>query len=355
MLYQNLKNKKADFLRNIKKVLVKIFFFFIPKPTKIDCLDSLPKSIVILAQERLGDSILLTPLLKKLKQTLPNSEITVIVVSDDSYNFFLGDQNINHLIYAKQNYVKNLIKIRRQKYDLLFNTKDHLSFTFVILTAFIKARTKVGIYHKYHQNIYNYLLEISFHEHIVVKNCALLKFLKLDINEKDCRPYILEHQKVNREIIDFSDNQIATKKVIGINLSAGDVSREWSVDKWKDLLSKINMEIIVFSMPKRIKDKYYLEENLKNVIESPETPSINDVAYLMKKLKLIITPDTSLMHIASCYKIPVICLYRNNPLHHKRFYPYLTPHAKIISQTENIEDISVDEVVKTYKSIADNL
>lgn len=347
----NLENFKSDFLRNIKKLLVNLFLLFLPKVEKKTNLKKLPKSIVILAQERLGDSILLTPLLKNLKKKIPDVQISLVVFSKDSFNFFVDDKNVDKLFYLKKNYLKYLIEIRKKNFDLLFSTKDHFSFTFLIITSLINAKFKVGIAHKNHKNFFNHLIDFDFYEHIIEKNCALLKFLNLPMDKSNCRPYLLRTGKVKNEIITFAETELKNKKIMGINLSAGEISREWSTQKWREFISEIDMPVIIFSMPNRANDKKILEELFINVIHSPKTSSIYDAAFLIEKLSILITPDTSLIHIASAYNVPVVGLYRNNPLHYKRFYPYLVRHQKVISETGDIENISVNAVVSAFNKV----
>ena len=305
------------------------------------------RSIVILAQEKIGDAILLTPLIYNLRHSFRDLEITVVVFS--SKNAVLEkDQNINQLIIAKSNPFA-FLKLFRQKFDLLFNTKDHPSFTFLLCARLLRARYKVGFNHPKHAGFFNQMLKVDFYTHIIDKYCALLDHIGLKYSARDCRPYLPSTPHLPK--IDAFIKSHQSKELIGINLSAGEQSREWSLEKWTEFAQFIQLPTIVFAMPDRLYDKRSLENSFKHVLVSPETRSIFDIAHLIRCLKALISPDTSLIHVASCYNINVIGLYRYDRVHHKRFYPYLTQHEALISSTNRIEDIPVTTVANALKKL----
>jgi heptosyltransferase-3 len=70
------------------------------------------------------------------------------------------------------------------------------------------------------------------------------------------------------------------------------------------------------------------------------------VGVIIKQLDLLISPDTSLIHVASCFNVKVVGLYKSNVIHIERFYPYLVEHRTCISTTEFVDDIPVEDVKK---------
>ena len=61
--------------------------------------------------------------------------------------------------------------------------------------------------------------------------------------------------------------------------------------------------------------------SLDYVIPSYETQSILHLAALVKELDLVITPDTSIVHIASAFDKPVISIHENNQSSYTFFAP----------------------------------
>ena len=97
------------------------------------------QSVIILAQEKMGDAILLTPLIGLLRSTLPDIEIHVVTYSS-IYRFFKDDVNIQQVHRGKNHYWSFYKAIWGKRFDVLYSTKDHFSFTFVYQARLIPAR-----------------------------------------------------------------------------------------------------------------------------------------------------------------------------------------------------------------------
>ena len=93
--------KKFD--QKSKRILVKLMRFFLPDYQAKPKFDGPFSSIAILVQERTGDAILLTPLLRILRLSYPNLIIHLVIFSDEGY-IFENDKNVNKVIRAKKKY-----------------------------------------------------------------------------------------------------------------------------------------------------------------------------------------------------------------------------------------------------------
>ncbi len=299
-------------------------------------------SIIIIAQEKLGDAILLTPLLRNLRRALPHAEIHVAAMRRNIH-FFESDTNVDAVYRLKPNYISYFRALRKKRFDLLFNTKDHPSFTYLAQSRFIRARYRVGIYHPGHEGFFNHLIRMDHFRHIIEKNCRLLDFLGIPYDEEDTRPS-LPQGRISREMSTFLSD-ISGTEFLAANLSAGDRNREWPLEMWIDLLGRLERKVIILSTPDRVGDKRALEEMFDHVLPSPPTRSIFEAGEIIKHARLLISPDTSLIHAASCTATPVVGLYRADPNHTRRFYPYLVPNQSLVSTTDCISDIPVGDAL----------
>lgn len=333
-----------------KRLLIKLMLLILRPVKSKEKFEGPLESIIIIAQEKIGDAILLTPLLKNLKRLFPKIEIHIVAVSP-IFPFFENDPNVDIVHKVKQNYWAYFKSIRKKKFDILFSSKDHPSFTFLYQSRIIPARYRIGIFHPYHKGFFHHLIRLDFYQHIIEKNIAIFKFLDISITQEECRPYLPEGN-ISEEIKSFA-SKISKLKCIGINLSAGEKDREWSLQKWMEFLKEIDENVIIFATQDRTEDKQKLENLFEHVINSPATKSIFEAGHILQHLKLLISPDTALIHIASCFNISVVGLYRAQVEHVTRFYPYLIPNKTIVSSTRRIEDISVSQVVEAVKLMTD--
>ena len=131
-----------------------------------------------------------------------------------------------------------------------------------------------------------------------------------------------------------------TGKYIGINISAGHIGGHRSLEQWSQLIKSFTDEtFIILSAPKELEEKRKLEQPHTNVLPSPSTQNIYEVGEIVKKLKIRITPDTSLVHIAACSDTPIIALYRKYLADRTQFGPLSSLQKIIISPTPDIIDI----------------
>ena len=144
-------------------------------------------SIALFAQERFGDIIMMSPLIRGLKRAFPDCKIDIISVNQIA-DYLKHDKNINRVLKAKHpaKEVKNYL--HKHQFDLLFNTKDHPSVIFLYLTGTIKARQRIGLSHQEHRGFFNHLLTPPATGTTVQKYLSLLDFMNIHYTEKELCP-----------------------------------------------------------------------------------------------------------------------------------------------------------------------
>lgn len=345
------KQEKVSYQRKFKRAYQRMLLFIIGKLVPIRSKENpvnSPKSMLIFVQEKLGDAILTTPLFKNLKLRFPGARIHIVIFNKAS-NIFDKDPNIFQIHNYKHNKAATIKNLKKLHFDILFNTKDHPSMTFILLSRYLNARYKVGIDHRFHRNHYHHLSQVDFMAHTIEKNCSLLRALNIPVTSHDLKPYV-PPDYISKDVEAFADN-LPVHEVIGINLSAGSSEKEWPTEKWKELINNFDEKFIVFAIGNRMTDKHKLESGCDHVIKSPVTQSINDAAAMVKKLKMLITPSTGLLHVASCFHPKVVGLYRNDPSDHMRFAPFGVKYKKVIATDHLVSKVPVDEVVNAVSDL----
>lgn len=301
-------------------------------------------SIVLLSQEKYGDAILLTPLLKLLKERFPDTTLHVITFSRATHSFFLADRNIDRLHLAKGNTWCYYREITGERFDILFNTKDHPSTSFLVQSLIVRARKKIGIACEYHRGIYDYLVDLDFHSPVALKNCGLLTILGQSFQPGECRPYIPE-KPVSPAVRSFLGS-MEERTVIGINISAGGPARYWTEENWKKLADAFPLKrFIVFAAPGDRDVKTVLEQQCPNILSTPSTANLYEASLLAAKLRLLVTPDTAMVHVASCSGTPVLGLYGKAPQDQSRFKPFLVDYRIVVSPAAFVRDIAAETVI----------
>ena len=66
---------------------------------------------------------------------------------------------------------------------------------------------------------------------------------------------------------------------------------------------------------------------------------------------MLLSLDTSLIHLAAALGKPVLGLYNNDKLNHVRYCPYSTISESVISKTEFIRDIEPSSVIDSFSKL----
>ena len=111
-------------------------------------------------------------------------------------------------------------------------------------------------------------------------------------------------------------------KLIGLNSDASSQARSILDSEITEICRSIkqcdrNIKIILFSTIEKRKHMQALIDNadLDNVIIEHGTANIFDAAALTSLMKVMISPDTSFIHIASAFDIPTVAIYQNDADH----------------------------------------
>lgn len=339
--------KKRRFRQSFARLLQKMF----RRPLLQAPYTGPVNSVIILAQEKYGDAILLTPLLKQLKWHYPDCAVHVVTFSRATYTFFQSDRNIDRLHFTRSsNAWPYYWQLLSRRFDILFNTKDHPSTSFLVQSILVRARSRAGIDCEYHRGIYDYLIDLDFHTPVALKNCGLLDILGKPVQHNECRPYL--PQKPVSETVQAFLGSIAEHTATGINISAGGPTRYWTEENWKKLVGAFPGEtFMVFSAPGDRKQKQRLELQCPNITASPDTENLYEVGLLTDKLKLLVTPDTAMVHVASCRNTPLVGLYGIAQQDQSRFGPFMVPCRIVISATALVADIPLTEVIEAVKAM----
>jgi len=316
--------------------------------------DSTPKRILIVQVGKIGDMILTTPLFSGLKKIFPDYEIFVLT-SKVNNEIALTNPNVSGTIVYKKNIfsvLKLIFTLRKLKFNFWIDTKDEYSSTSKTLLKFGNYEKSLGFNTKL--DLFDVSLkEFVKSEHSVSYSLSPLFYFDNNFDACKLKPEItIPLQTVNKYSEFFG--KINKKKIL-VNVSAGSETRYWGTENWIEFIRQIdkNIEMILISDKK---DKEFADSLIKNHISDNLTyvdaDNIFEVAEVVRNCDVIVTPDTSIVHLASCFNKPIVAMFHNVEWVIKRYAPLSDVHRVILSKDKNsIADISVEEVLEKLKEI----
>ena len=272
------------------------------------------KSILIMRDDgKIGDMVVNTFVFREIKKKYPDIKIGVVTrkVAKEIIRY---NSNIDNIYEYKKNfnYLKKLgKKIEIEKYDLLVDFSLELREHQIMFINKCKCRINMGI-DKKNWNLFDISINDIKNEHITKRFCSVLEFLGVNNIDTSYEITIPNHIKNKIEYEIRNDYPIAI-----LNPFAASKHRSFNMETIKNILdlmltyTKCNIYIIGES-----KYSCYIEEIVKKYGKKRviylRLNNILEVAFLIKKSQLVITPDTSIVHIASAFKVRQIDIYRQD-------------------------------------------
>ncbi len=283
--------------------------------------------ILIIKLSAFGDVIQTIPSLTLLKNFLPWAEIHWAI---DKRNLPLIENHpfIKKVLPFSNAYFKNPIlfwnfrkELAKERYFALLDYQG--LFKSGIITFFAKAKWKAGFKNPREpvSFFYNFKYKISFENHAVKRYLYLTKtfleeILRIPVKEKDLEKALKESFLPVKTFQEKKFNLIFPYVVI--IPEARWESKLWPLFYWESLIESILKEypfLTVYLLGSHynrvLKDwSLRMQERFKNKVFSlvGET-ALEEVPFIIKRAKAVITVDTGPMHLASLLEVPTVALF----------------------------------------------
>ena len=276
--------------------------------------------VLILRFSSIGDIVLTTPVIRCLKEQLPEIEIHYCT----KINFKSIVENnpyLSKIFYYTDNLSALTTDLKSEKYDLIIDLHNNLR------TSILKL--KLGIESKSFRkmNFEKWLL-VKFkydkmnNSHVVDRYLETVKHLGVHNDNKGLDYFIPNQDEVD---INTIANHINTN-YIAFAIGGQHNTKKLPLTKMLELCNNIKLPIIVLGGKE---DEFIANEIInksknKSIYNACGKYNLNQSASILKQATKIITHDTGLMHIAAAFKKPIISIW-GNTVPKLGFTPYQTP------------------------------
>ena len=308
--------------------------------------------ILFIRQDRIGDVLISTPIFAALKNHYPG--ITIDVFLSRNNNFVLAnDQEIRkRWVYTKRigAVLRTLKRIRSERYDFVVDLMDNPSATSTVLMLLAKGTWNVGLQK---ENAYACDIVVPLRSrkdsHIVERIAQLLSVFGIDPGGEDLQIRYRTSPESDRQVETFlTETGKHSVSLIGVNISAGSDTRFWGVRNYRELVRWLSERfpsscVVILSKPE---DK----ERVKGILEGnpaavmvPET-SFDSFAAWIRQLSVLISPDTSAVHLAAAFHVPSVILYVQSNTDLRIWEPYNTVCEPLVTRVDDLTTISLRDV-----------
>ncbi len=308
-----------------------------------------PRSLKILVIRftSLGDVVLTTPVLSRLRQTYPDAQIDMIVKNSFA-DCIRGNPHINELIefdaaLGFHGLFRCLQKIRQKKYDILVDIHRSLRSRLILLfvsgkklkyskdtwrrLALLKLRW--NLYDEYPRKILDYLKPLAK----LGIDTSFEKTLMTFSPEELAKAQDIAQQSLLSKKIAHPDPESGYPIRIGLAPGAAHFLKKWPLEKYKELIYILSQRhkilFYVFGGP----DDFECE-NLGNmpgpVVNLQNKLKLKQTAALISTCHLFIGNDSGLSHVAEAVGVDVFVFFGPTSQHFG-YYPY-RPLSQVFSR-----------------------
>lgn len=309
-MYRKIRARIKEFEREIGKLILDK-----RKKERDINFENIKKMLFIRYDGKIGDYMVSSFVYREIKKQRPDIQIDVVGIAKNE-SLFLKNKNISNFYKLKKTKYRYLCplgkKLRALNYDVLIDPTETLKNKDLFFIREINAKINYG-YAKENYKIFNKNIEKN-NEHMQTVYARILESLGFENIEISYD--IPEDDNSDKKIEDYlKANNV--RKLIAVNLFGAGKTRKFNLEKSLELLMKLNQSypeyrIILLDSPRDREALYKVIEASNNILYYNESETIFDSTAIIKKSEIVVSPDTSIVHIGAGLKKKVIAFYSTN-------------------------------------------
>jgi len=272
------------------------------------------KNILVISLSNIGDVILTLPVIDTLKANFPQARLNVII-GPKAVELLSDDSKVNPIVYDKRISVKSkigfFVYLKKEQFDLIVDLR-HSG-----LSVLLRARYKTSAFIKIPKTIehmkYRHLYKLKSTYSEITR---FYSFSEIHINDSD------------RERIDkilSADKLSDAKNMIIVSPGAASHWKRYRPDGFAKicdyLIENYSAKIVMVGD----KNDFVIAQTVSNLMHNTSVnlcgqTNLKQLAYLLKKAKIVISNDSAVMHLASYLEIPTMAIF--GPTNPKKYGPW---------------------------------
>nr|WP_294861671.1 glycosyltransferase family 9 protein [uncultured Fluviicola sp.] len=289
--------------------------------------------ILVVRFSSIGDVVLTTPVVRCLKQQLKDVEIHFI-----TKKAFLPvlDHNpyIDRIITIEKSVDEVVDLLKNEHYDYVIDLHNN------VRTLRLKRALKVKS-SAFPKKNFSKLLLTTFKinrmpkVHVVDRYFEAVKELGVSNDQKPCDFFL-----VDSDLVALDSIALVSKKFIAVAMGAQFATKQMPVSLMAKILDGVQVPVVLLGGPMDSERATELIQHLPNqrVLDLCGKLTLRQSAFMTKHCAKLLTGDTGLMHIASCFETPIVSVW-GNTVPDFGMYTY-APQNKSLYTIHEVEGLS---------------
>ena len=337
----------------LKNLLLRLLLLFNPKRKNNKELKINKSSkLLFIRLNNIGDALVTTPLIGEIKK---QTGCQIYVLADRKNHFIFTHNKDVDFVWKFEKGLGGLFrtakKIDTENFDAIVDLHDDVSTTVSFLLALCKTPNKLGL-EKSNSKIYSKTTPKldTVNHHVIERNAELGKLLNLKIENKNLNVVYTPKPESFVKVDEYLNEKFKTKKyLLGVNISAGGDARFWGVENYKKLLAFIkeyDVNVLLLTLMRDIKEAYEIAGYDQPVYQ---TPSFDEFSAMISRLNFLFSPDTSTIHLASAFEVPVFGIYVKYNTQDMIWSPYKSDFDCVVTLEPTLKNMTFEEVKTKLK------
>ncbi len=282
------------------------------------------RRIIVIALERIGDTVLLSPFLKNLRDGAPHARISIVVTSE-IFNLIERCPYVDEVLIAgptPKTARMSLPKIWAMKPDLVVVPRWDIDYHYSTRLAYLTgARWRAT----YSENVspekqrinrgMDSLFNLTLHErepvyHEIERNLRLGRFIGLTGAPGPLQIWLDETDHRNAQAYLMGElKEVQPRLLVGLGIGASANKRKWPVDRFTELvkwmITNFHAHVVIFGSDADHAAAAMLAHTSNAIINACGRLTIRESAALMQRCGIFIGNDSGPKHLASI-SLPVV-------------------------------------------------
>jgi len=300
------------------------------------------KKILIIKLAAAGDTLLLFPVIRSLKKTLPQTEFHWLV-SPVNHSLAVTNRNINKFILLKNFSLFSLIKtikfLKRENYDVIIDFEQWARGT-ALICYLVGSPCRIGFDTpgQYRSSFFTQTYKKLYREHEIHDFFGLASLinplpLDMELESLETDKGILECRDIIRN--GFSGNQKGLRVLLHPGCGYDGRLREWPLAQYAVLgnwlINNFGARIYISGGPDEVAKTAQLQKLLDGKAKNiGGRGSWQGTISIVKNMDLVISGNTGIMHLAAALKKPQVALH--GPTNPDLWGP-LNPNALVLQSS----------------------
>jgi ADP-heptose:LPS heptosyltransferase len=263
--------------------------------------------VLVIRFSSIGDIVLTTPVLKALREQVPGIEIHYLTRKNFA-PLLSFNPNIDRLYVIERSLSEVLPQLKVENFDRVIDLHNNLRTLNLKLRLGRKAHSFPKL------NLEKWLL-VRFKNrkmpdvHVVDRYFEAVKPLSVVNDQNNCELFIPADQTVDVA----AQFGLQAQSYISIAIGAQYATKRMPLNKLKEIIAPLDLPIVLCGGPTDVEFSQSIIAAFpdKRIVSAVGAFSLLQSADIVRQSKVILTNDTGLMHIATCFNVPVVSVWGN--------------------------------------------